>query len=58
MADCILTIQTKEISPQVDEFLGQLSLPLREFDVYERPRSKYVYIPAEKLVVVESKRRF
>jgi len=25
----------------VDEFLGQLSLPLREFDVYERPRSKW-----------------
>jgi len=25
----------------VDEFLGQVSLPLREFDVYERPRSKW-----------------
>jgi len=25
----------------VDEFLGQLSLPLKEFDVYERPRSRW-----------------
>ena len=24
----------------VDEFLGQVSLPLRDFDVYERPKSK------------------
>ena len=25
----------------VDEFLGQVSLPLRDFDVYERPKSKW-----------------
>jgi len=25
----------------VDEFLGQISLPLRDFDVYERPKSKW-----------------
>jgi len=24
----------------VDEFLGQISLPLKEFDVYERPKSR------------------
>ena len=24
----------------VDEFLGQVSLPLRDFDVYERPKTK------------------
>jgi len=24
----------------VDEFLGQISFPLREFDVYERPKSR------------------
>ena len=44
-ADCNLIIHiisySQTLSPQVDEFLGQLSLPLREFDVYERPRSKY-----------------
>ena len=24
-----------------DEFLGQLSLPLQDFDVYEKPKAKY-----------------
>ena len=26
----------------VDEFLGQISLPLKEFDVYERPKSRWL----------------
>lgn len=25
----------------VDEFLGMVSMPLRDFDVYERPKTKY-----------------
>lgn len=25
----------------VDEFLGQVSIPLRDFDVYEKPKSKW-----------------
>ena len=24
-----------------DEFLGQVSLPLQDFDVYEKPKAKY-----------------
>ena len=31
----------KLVPAQVDEFLGQAVLPLREFDVYERPRSRW-----------------
>lgn len=26
---------------QLDEFLGQITIPLNEMDVYERPRSKW-----------------
>ena len=26
----------------VDEFLGMVSMPLRDFDVYERPKTKWV----------------
>lgn len=27
----------------LDQFLGQTTIPLAEIDVYERPKSKYVY---------------
>lgn len=27
----------------LDQFLGQVSIPLAEIDVYERPKSKYVF---------------
>lgn len=27
----------------LDQFLGQTAIPLAEIDVYERPKSKYVY---------------
>ena len=30
-----------------DEFLGQVSLPLQDFDVYEKPKAKYGDTEAE-----------
>lgn len=28
----------------LDQFLGQTAIPLADIDVYERPKSKYVFI--------------
>lgn len=39
-ADIILTVLHRNFLG-VDEFLGQVSLPLRDFDVYERPKSNW-----------------
>ena len=39
MADIHLTVLHRNFLG-VDEFLGQASLPLADFDVYERPKSK------------------
>ena len=39
-ADISLTVLHRNFLG-VDEFLGQVCLPLRDFDVYERPKSKW-----------------
>lgn len=39
-ADISLTVLHRNFLG-VDEFLGQVSLPLRDFDVYERPKSTW-----------------
>ena len=39
-ADISLTVLHRNFLG-VDEFLGQVSLPLRDFDVYERPKSNW-----------------
>jgi len=41
VADINLTVLHRNFLG-VDEFLGQISLPLKDFDVYERPKSKWL----------------
>ena len=40
VADISLTVLHRNFLG-VDEFLGQINLPLKEFDVYERPKSRW-----------------
>ena len=39
-ADIVLTVLHRNFLG-VDEFLGRVDVPLRDFDVYERPRSRW-----------------